>query len=243
MSRILAEHGATGQLRHELIDAIGRPLTHTGRFGTVAGTRSDRDEELVEALRLREPTAAERLMTRYADRVYRLAVRITGNAADAEEVVQDAILNAIRKIDTFRGDSSLGSWLYRITANVAYEKLRGGRHRRDEISLDEVLPMFNDNGHVAETICDWSESIHDPAVQLELRAALISAIGDLTVKYRAVLVLRDVEGMSMTEVADCTGTTVAAAKTRAHRARLFLRKRLSIFMAGVTERATRPSKG
>jgi len=68
-------------------------------------------------------------------------------------------------------------------------------------------------------------------VQSELRAALIAAIGDLPAKYRAVIVMRDVEGMSMTEVADCAGTTVAAAKARAHRARLFLRKRLSMFMA------------
>jgi RNA polymerase sigma-70 factor (ECF subfamily) len=203
-------------------------------FGTVAGVRTERDEELADALRLREPTAAERLIARYGTRAYRLAVRITGNAADAEEVVQDTILSVVRKIDRFRGDSSLGSWIYRITANAAYEKLRGGRHRRDEISLEEVLPAFNDNGTYADTICDWSASIHDPAVQSELRAALISAIGDLPAHYRAVIVMHDVEGMSLTEVAACVGTTVAVAKNRSHRARLFLRQRLSMFMASVS---------
>jgi len=196
-----------------------------------SGVRNDRDEELVDALRLREPAAAERLIARYGDRAYRLAIRITGNAADAEEVVQDAIWNVVRKIDAFRGDSSLGSWIYRITANAAYEKLRGGRHRRDELSLDEVLPSFNEDGTYAGTICDWSASIHDPALQSELRAALISAIDDLPAGHRAMIVMRDVEGMSLTEVAASVGSTVAAAKSRTHRARLFLRKRLSMFMA------------
>jgi RNA polymerase sigma-70 factor, ECF subfamily len=207
--------------------------TYTGGFGTIADVGTDRDEELVDALRQREPTAAERLIARYGDRAYRLAARITGNTADAEEVIQDAIVSVVRKIDTFRRDSSLGSWIYRITANAAYEKLRGRRRRRDEISLDEVLPLFDENGRYADAICDWSASIHDPAVQSELRAALISAIGDLPAHYRAVIVMRDVEGMSVREVAGCVRTTVAAVKIRTHRARLFLRKRLSVFMASV----------
>src|SRR5262245_62521978 len=88
--------------------AIGSPLTCTDGVGTVADVGAGRDEALVDALRLREATAAERLVARYGDRAYRLAVRITGNAADAEEVVQDAILSVVRKIDTFRGDCAFG---------------------------------------------------------------------------------------------------------------------------------------
>src|SRR5258705_2259238 len=80
--------------------------------------------ELVERLRRREADAAEALVTAYGDRVYRLALRITGNPSDAEEVVQDAFWTVTRKIDTFRGDAAFGSWLYRITANAAYQKLR-----------------------------------------------------------------------------------------------------------------------
>src|SRR5262249_57547845 len=83
----------------------------------------DRDEGLVEALRHRESSAAERLVTTYQDRVYRLAIRIAGNAQDAEEIVQDAFLTVIRKIDSFRGESAFGSWLYRIVPNAAYPKL------------------------------------------------------------------------------------------------------------------------
>ena len=190
----------------------------------------DRDSQLVEALRLRVSTAAERLVAAYGDRAYRLAIRITGSGPDAEEAVQDAFWSVLRKIDIFRGDSSFGSWIYRITANAAYQKLRDRAHRRDEISLDEVLPPFHEDGRHAGPISDWSASIHDPAVQTELRAALVSAIGELPAQYRAVIVLHDVEGSSMAEVAGSVGITEAAAKSRVHRARLFLRKRLAIFM-------------
>jgi len=196
----------------------------------------------VEALRLREATAAERLVATYGDRAYRLAIGITGNGPDAEEAVQDALWNVVRKIDTFRGDSSLGSWIYRITANAAYQKLRGRARRRDEISLDEVLPSFHEDGRHAEPINDWSASTDDPAVQAELRAALDSAIRELPDHYRAVIVLHDVEGWSMAEVSGSLGITVATAKTRAHRARLFLRKRLAIFMSGATASTVAPSK-
>src|SRR3989449_1333785 len=152
----------------------------------------DRDHALLEALRQGEPTAAEQLVATYGGRAYRLAIRITGDRPDAEEAVQDAFWSVVRKIDTFRFDSSVGSWIYRITANAAYQKLRGRAHRRDEISLDEVLPSFHEDGRHAGPMNDWSASIDDPAVQTELRAALDSAIGELPDHYRAVIVLLDV---------------------------------------------------
>src|SRR3989441_1730840 len=89
--------------------------------GVAHQRRADRDLDLLDALRRREPMAAECLVTRYGERAYRLARRITGNGQDAEEVVQDAFWTVVRKIDTFRGESAFGSWLYRIVANVAYQ--------------------------------------------------------------------------------------------------------------------------
>src|SRR6185295_13285449 len=85
---------------------------------------ADRDADLVDGLRRQAPGAAEALVAAYGDRVYRLAIRITGNSADAEEVVQDALRAATRKIESFRGAAAFGSWLYRITANTAYQKRR-----------------------------------------------------------------------------------------------------------------------
>src|SRR2546428_9790915 len=151
--------------------------------------RTDRDRELVEALRLHEPTAAERLVATYGDRAYRLATGITGNAQDAEEVVQDVFWTVIRKIDTFRGESVFGSWLCRIVANAAYQKVRGRQSRRHELSLEEVLPMFDENGCHAAAVADWSPRVDDPSVKAELRMALTAAIDELPPAYRSVLVL------------------------------------------------------
>jgi len=218
------------ELCHRSFAAISSSLTYAGGVGTVADVGTDRDEALVDALRLREPTAAERLVARYGDRAYRLAFRITGNQEDAEEAVQDAFWNVVRKIDSFRGESSFGSWIYRITANAAYENRRHGAHRRNEITRDEILPRFDEDGHHADPISDWSTRLDDPAMQRELRDVLASMLEELPPHYRAVIVLRDVEGLSMAEVAGALGIPVGTAKTRAHRARLLLRKRLTAFM-------------
>ena len=103
------------------------------------GTRVDADADLVEALRREEPDAAERLVERFGDRVYRLAMRITGLNEDAEEAAQDALWTAARKIQMFKGESAFGSWIYRITANAAYQKLRTRRQKASEIALDEPV--------------------------------------------------------------------------------------------------------
>jgi RNA polymerase sigma-70 factor, ECF subfamily len=199
---------------------------------------TDRDQDLVNALRLRQPMATECLVTQYGERAYRLAVRITGNGQDAEEVVQDAFWSVARRIDTFRGESAFGSWLYRIVSNAAYQKLRGRQSRRHDISLEEALPLFDESGRHVTPVVDWSACVDDPATQVELRTALSAAIAELPAPYRIVLVLRDVEGRSNGEIADVLGLTVAVVKTRVHRARLFLRKRLADCMTTLEVGAT-----
>src|SRR6059036_2997915 len=195
--------------------------------GVAHQRRADRDLDLLDALWRREPMAAECLVTRYGERAYRLARRITGNGQDAEEVVQDAFWTVVRKIDTFRGESAFGSWLYRIVANAAYQKLRGRRGRPSDISLDETLPLFHENGEHAAPIADWSPSLDDQSRQNELRMALTAAIHELPPHYRTVLILHDVEGLSHIEAAESLGLSVPNVKSRVHRARLFLRKRLA----------------
>ena len=134
------------------------------------------------------------------------------------------------KIDTFRGDAAFGSWLYRIVANSAYQKLRGRRSGRTELSLEQVLPLFDEQGrHVAFT-ADWSPRVEDPASQTELRQALTAALDELPALSRTILVLRDVEGRSNSEIAAALGIGVSAVKTRVHRARLFVRKHLGDVM-------------
>jgi RNA polymerase sigma-70 factor (ECF subfamily) len=191
----------------------------------------DPDAALVAQLRRADAGAVEALVGVYGDRVYRLALRITGNASDAEEVVQDALWAASRKIDTFQGTAAFGSWVYRITANAAYQKLRGRRSRRHEVPWEDAFPSFDDNGQHAEVAVDWSRRLKDPAIEGELRQVLGAAIEELPANYRAVVLLRDVEGLWPREIAEALGLTVVNVKTRVHRARLLLRKRLSMFMA------------
>ena len=195
----------------------------------------DRDWQLVEALRRRDTTAAERLVATFGDLAYRLAIGITGNKEDAEEAMQDSFWNVVRKIDTFRGQSSLRSWIYRITANAAYQKRRRAAHRHADITLDQVLPRFHGDGHHADPITDWSTRLNDPAMQRELRDVLTSALDELPPYYRAAIVMRDVEGLSMAEAAEALGIAVGTVKTRTQRARLLLRKRLSAFLASASE--------
>jgi len=189
--------------------------------------RLDADASLVEALRRREPSAAGELVVRFGARAYRLAWRITRNAEDAEEAVQDAFLNVTRKMDTFRGDSAFRSWIYRIVSNAACQKRRGPANRRAELSLDVGLPVFHEDGRHAEPIADWSPAVDDPSRRTELRLALTAAMAELPADYQTAVLLHDVEGLPNSEVAETLGISVGNAKTRVHRARLFLRKRLA----------------
>jgi RNA polymerase sigma-70 factor (ECF subfamily) len=188
----------------------------------------DRDAALVESLRRREAGAAEALVATFGDRVYRLAIRITGNEQDAEEVMQDAFWTATRKIDTFKGESAFGSWLYRVTANAAYQKLRGRHGRKHEVPWDDAV--LDGDGRQTGSRTDWSAKIEEPALQAELRAVLTTAINDLPGDYRTAFLLHDVEGLSNPEIAETLNISLPAVKSRVHRSRLFLRRRLADYV-------------
>jgi RNA polymerase sigma-70 factor (ECF subfamily) len=194
------------------------------------GTRVDPDAALVEALRQEAPEAAERLVERFGDRVYRLAMRITGSKEDAEEAAQDALWTAARKIHTFKGESAFGSWIYRITANAAYQKLRTRRQKAHEIALEDVMPSVDGDGRHFEPMDDWSNRVDEQALQAELRQILQTSIDALPPDYRTALVLHDVEGLPNPDIADALGISLPAVKSRVHRARLFVRKRLSDYL-------------
>jgi RNA polymerase sigma-70 factor (ECF subfamily) len=185
----------------------------------------DPDAALVAQLRRADTGAVEALVRAYGDRVYRLAIRITGNASDAEEVAQDALWTASRKIDTFRGTSAFGSWVYRITANAAYQKRRG-----HEVPREDPVPSFDDNGQYAGVAVDWSRRLTDPAIEGELKRVLCAAIDELSPDYRTALLLRDVDGLSNLEIAETLQVSRGAIKKRVHRARLLLRKRLADYV-------------
>ena len=188
------------------------------------------DVELIAQLKAGEVAALDALMARYASRVYRLARGITRSDADAEEVVQDVFFTLVRKHDTFEGRAAVGSWIYRITTNAALNKRRGRRFEA-EIALDDLLPTFKPDGHregdPTFLLADWSQSPEKELLSGETRRILNETIDCLPDHYRAVLVLRDVEGLSNEEVAQVRGETIASVKSKLHRARMALRERLT----------------
>lgn len=194
--------------------------------------KTDHDVErvLIASLRDGDLGALEALMARYGDRVFRLAYGICRNEADAEEVAQDVFLTVFRKIDTFEGKSAFWTWLFRITTNSALIKRRGKRFEI-EVSLEQYLPAWRPDGHRAGersfVLRDWSPSPEGELLSGEVREVLHRAIDALPPDYRAVLVLRDVEGLSNEDVAGVVGETVACVKSRIHRARMVLRERLT----------------
>jgi len=190
----------------------------------------DPDAVLVERLRRRDGGAAEALVASYGDRVYRLAIRITGNSSDAEEVVQDALWAAIHKIDGFRGTAAFGTWVYRITANAAYQKRRGRLVERNATSWDDLAPSLDEKGRHAQPGLDWAPRLKDPALQAEVQSVLRAAIEELPEDHRAAFLLHDVEGLSNPEIAEALQTKPATVKSRVHRARLFLRSRLADYV-------------
>jgi RNA polymerase sigma-70 factor (ECF subfamily) len=195
-----------------------------------ADGKVDVDADLVNALRREDATAPDVLVERYGDRVYRLGLRITGSKEDAEEVAQDALWTAARKIGTFKGDSAFGSWLYRITANAAYMKLRARKSKMREVSLEDVIPPFDEDGVHFEPMDDWSPRVDEQALQHELRDVLQHAIDDLPPDYRTALVLHDVEGLSNPDIAEALGISLPAVKSRVHRSRLFVRQKLAGYL-------------
>ena len=193
------------------------------------------DRTLLDKAVAGDAGALEALMGRHAGRVYRLAYGITRNPADAEEVVQDVFLTVVRKGGSFEGQATLATWMYRVTMNAALNRRRGKR-RELEVSLEEHLPTYTENGHRAgdrsDLLVDWSSTPEEWVLSGESRRVLENAIDSLPDHYRAVLVLRDVEELSNEEVASIVGDSLASVKSRLHRARMALREQLTRHFGG-----------
>ena len=165
-------------------------------------------------------------MRRFNQKLFRVARSILKNDADAEDALQEAYLQAYRRMGDFRGESQLGTWLTRIVINQALMRLRAGRRDRD------VLPFTRADGSdmpdLTEAIADEAvESPPDAAFRAEIRRMLEHHIDALPLPMRTVLVMRDVEDMSVQETADSLGIPAATVRTRLFRARAMLRERLA----------------
>jgi RNA polymerase sigma-70 factor (ECF subfamily) len=192
------------------------------------------EQELVTRLRNREQDAVSDLASTYGSKVYQLALRYLKNHEDAEEVTQDVLLKVSQRIDAFRGDAALSSWIYRITFNSAMSKLRSGRAAR-QAAVDEAA---RDGGSVRPAahleIADPSPLADEEVLHGELRAALAKALRQLPVLYRTPIILRDIEGLSTEEASAVLRVKGQTLKSRLHRGRLILRDQLADFADGLT---------
>lgn len=185
------------------------------------------DLDLFHAAQRGDYDAFEQIVRRFHDRVYRLAYGMTKNQTEAEEVVQDTFLNVFRSLASFRADSSPSTWIYRVAANSALMRLRTKR-RKPLLSLDEVPNGASTNGNVESLTPPgaWSRQPDEKLLTKELGTIIDAAVDQLPEKYRLVLLLRDVEGLSNEDVASTLGLTLPTVKSRLHRSRMFVRERL-----------------
>lgn len=182
---------------------------------------SNTDDLFVNKLKAGSDIAFEELLGRFETKVWFLALRITRNREDAEEVLQDVFTTIYRKIWSFRGQASLSSWIFRIAYNHALIKVR--RHKKHRaVGLDELGDGIPLRGLRSEHV-----DVDYMSIRHELRAALDSALASLPKDYRMIFVLRDVDGFSNEETAEVMGMSVAATKSKLHRGRLLLRGALA----------------
>jgi RNA polymerase sigma-70 factor (ECF subfamily) len=216
------------------LDLRASKATAPVRQFTVAPA-GDADAPLVAAARKGDPAAFEKLLVRYERKIFRLAIRITGNHHDAEEAVQDAFTKGFSRLDSFQGDSLFSTWLTRIAINQALMKLR--RRRPNVLPLDEALQT--EEGEVPREIVDWGPTPEQQYSQQELRAVLEGAVAALKPDQRVVFQLRDVEELSIEETARELGISMSAVKSRLLRARLALREKLNRYFR-LPARSMRP---
>ena len=194
------------------------------------------DPELVLRAQQGDNQAFAQLVSRHQRQLYRLAYRMTQSEADAQEILQEAFLNAYQKLPNFRGEAQFSSWLYRIAANSALMRLRRKRRAPDTLPdepLDVTGPKFSSEGQfAAPPRSDWSQRADEKMLNGELGRAIDTAVKALPEDYRTVFLLKDVDGLSNEEIAEALGLTVPAVKSRLHRARLALREKLGDFFGG-----------
>jgi len=196
------------------------------------------DRDLIGRLQAGDDSAVHELAERYGSRIFQLAMRYMKNREDAEEVVQDVLMKVYRKVDAFRGDAALSSWIYRITFNSAMSRLRTSRQARAaDQERDRAMAAAAAAGEdraATRQQADWSRMPDEELLRLQLREAVTAAIAELPEIYRAPIVLRDIQGLSTEEASTRLHLKDQTLKSRLHRGRLMLRERLRAFATGLT---------
>ena len=184
------------------------------------------DLDLIDTFKKGSLEAFEELLSRYETKIFNLAMRLSRNQEDAEEIMQDVFSTLYKKVAGFEGKSAFSSWLYRIVVNASFMKLRK-RKQQPTMYLEDLSPNIKQTylDHCPVTM-SRGDTISE---NREVRNVLQKAIDKLPEQYRAVFVLRDVDGLSNQEVGEILNVSIPAVKSRLHRSRLMLRKKLLRF--------------
>lgn len=197
-----------------------------------------KDELLLSRLKAGEERALGELIDAYGTKVYQLAFRYLHNKEDAEEIAQDVLFKVYRKVGSFRGDSALSSWIYRITFNAAMSRLRTAEYQKTHPHESfESEFVSSDGERMASTRnepVDWSEMADERVLRAQLRRRVFRAVLALPAIYRAPVILRDIQGFSTEEASAMLHVKDQTLKSRLHRGRLILRKQLADFASGLT---------
>jgi len=184
------------------------------------------DQPLVKKAQQGDYYAFEALVNRYEGKVYRLAMRMLRNQEDAEDALQETFLQVYRGLRGFEGRSTFSTWLFRLATNVCLMKIRQKETQPAQLlPLEEYLPQHEEGVH--SQIQEWPEKPEEELLNKESREKMLEALEKLPADYRAVFILRDIEGFSNAEAGEALGISVAAVKSRLHRARLALRGMLA----------------
>ena len=186
------------------------------------------DEELLDRIRSGDKLACDLCIEKHGPSLYRLAIRLIHNEADAEDVVQETFLSAFKAIDSFEGRSTLGTWLYRIAYNNVMMRLRGSPP--DPVSVDKTLDLGEEGFVVPQQFIDWCCLPEEDFQSAEVRLELEKAMSTLSPALSSTFILRDMEGLSTRETAVALEISEDAVKTRLRRARLHLREILAAYI-------------
>jgi RNA polymerase sigma-70 factor (ECF subfamily) len=189
------------------------------------------DATLLDRARNGDRQALDELLSRHQRRVYRFGLKMCRDPEDAKDVLQETLLAVARTVKDFRGASSVSTWLYSIARSFCIKRRRRSKFApTEEESLEARAP-----GEEARQVADQTRGPEDALAGRQIEAALEQAIASLDPMYREVLVLRDVEGLTASEVGEIMGLTVEAVKSRLHRARLAVREAVAPLLAAPEE--------
>ena len=188
-----------------------------------------------------DPLSPDGLVDRYGARIFRVARRMMGNDADAEDVTQNVLLKLLQRASSFRGESDPMGWIYRIAVNESRELYRR-RGRRATISLDSLPVELDESEHITG-VSDFSRRPDRKLHAAEVEEAVRKAIQELPDGYREAVILMDLEGLTYKDSAEAMNLTLGGFKTRLHRARLHLRRRLEEFWRSIDDASAASGAG